>query len=34
MCLNDTLEELDKAWDIQIKQKFSDKYPKKSQFEV
>jgi hypothetical protein len=34
MCLNDTLEEIDKVWENQMKQKFLDKYPKKSQFEA
>jgi hypothetical protein len=34
MCLNDTIEETDKVWENHIKQKFLDKYPKKSPFEV
>jgi hypothetical protein len=34
MCLNDTAETIDKSWERQITQKFVEKYPKKSQYEV
>lgn len=34
MCLNDTVENVNALWDRQVKEKFLDKYPKKSQYEV
>jgi hypothetical protein len=34
MCLNDTLETVDRDWENKIMQKFNDKYPNKSKYEV